>query len=522
MYANVLEIFENGALRHFPDKRGICCRDRSVNFRELDVLSKRCAWKIYETLRSLDIGEDILRPIAVLLPRGIEAIVADLGITYSCNIYTNLDIGSPDQRLLTIVDQLDVSIVITDDNGYRRLSTAGLPEDRLLHIEEAIHDGVSCDESMICERLASIIDTDPFCIINTSGSTGRPKSATISHKGMIDYVDWIIKQLGLNENSTIGNLSPFFFDLYMAEFQVCLATGAEFVVLPEQMSMFPVRLLEYMKRTEVNFILWVPTTMVNIAKMKVLDRIDMSGLKIVCFAGEVFPIKHLNYWRRRLPHAMFVNLYGPIEATVTCTYYVVDRELKTDEPLPIGFPNKNSDVLILSESDRLASSGEYGELCIRGSSVALGYWNDVHRTREAFVQNPLNGRYRDIIYRTGDLVYRIGEGPIIFVGRKDLQVKHLGYRIELPEIEQAMLNLSFVENACVFYSAREKAIVGVYEAEVQQSAVEMHNLLSKVLPKYMIPKTFRWTEHLPQNANGKVDRIRVEHDFATPRTETPP
>ena len=184
----------------------------------------------------------------------------------------------------------------------------------------------------------------------------------------------------------------------------------------------------------------------------------LDGLKKVLFIGEVFPTKHLNYWRRHLPAAMFVNLYGPIEITVACTYYIADKQLADDEKLPVGFPCRNSDILILNEQNQPVKVNEPGELCVRGSSLALGYWNAPERTAKAFVQNPLNPHYRELIYRTGDLVYLNEQSEIMFIGRVDFQIKHLGYRIELGEIEHAVLQVDGMRNCCVVYNQNQKEI----------------------------------------------------------------
>ena len=210
---------------------------------------------------------------------------------------------------------------------------------------------------------------------------------------------------------------------------------------------------------KVNFIFWVPTIMVNIANLDLLSQFPLPELKNVWFAGEVFPTRSCNYWRRHLPQAQFTNLYGPIEITLDCTFYDLDREFKDHEPLPIGNACRNTDILILKEDDRAAAPGELGELCVRGTSLALGYYNDRQRTAQAFCQNPLNTKYPELIYRTGDLVYVNDRGEVMFAGRKDFQIKHQGYRIELGEIENAAMNCPEIRNCCVHYDKDKGEIV---------------------------------------------------------------
>jgi D-alanine--poly(phosphoribitol) ligase subunit 1 len=219
--------------------------------------------------------------------------------------------------------------------------------------------------------------------------------------------------------------------------------------------------------------------------------------------------RHLNYWRRKFPEALFSNLYGPTEITVDCTYYIVDREFADDDPLPIGFPRRNMDILVLTEENLPAAVGERGELCVRGTSLAHGYWRDPEKTAAAFTQNPLNLSYPERIYRTGDLVYRNERGEMFFVGRKDGQIKHMGYRVELGEIETAAVGIPEIGNACAIYDAAGSRIVMFYEAEHELAPAYLRKSLLQKLPKYMIPTVFSHEAELPLNANRKIDRLQL-------------
>ena len=273
--------------------------------------------------------------------------------------------------------------------------------------------------------------------------------------------------------------------------------------------MFPSKLVEFLNTQPINFIFWVPTIMVNIANLDLLANIKLERLQKVLFIGEVFPTRHFNYWRRHLPRALFVNLYGPIEITVACTYYIADHELPEEEKMPVGFPCRNTDILILNEQNQLAKGNEQGEICVRGSSLALGYWNNPERTAKGFVQNPLNPHYPELIYRTGDLGYWNDRGEIMFLGRRDFQIKHLGYRIELGEIEHAVLQVDGVRNCCVVYNQNKKEITLFYECDKELAPGFIRERLSPLLPKYMLPTLFNWMELMPRNPNGKIDRQKL-------------
>ncbi|SPE41520.1 Amino acid adenylation domain-containing protein (fragment) [Candidatus Sulfopaludibacter sp. SbA3] len=264
--------------------------------------------------------------------------------------------------------------------------------------------------------------------------------------------------------------------------------------------------MEYMRERGINFVFWVPSVLMQVANLDILANTALPPLTQILFAGEVMPCKQLNYWRKWFPAALFSNLYGPTEITVDCTYYNVERELADEEPLPIGFPCRNSDVLILTADNRPAAAGERGELCVRGSSLALGYWNDPEKTAAAFVQNPLQPHYPERIYRTGDLVYHNEAGEIVFTGRADQQIKHQGYRIELGEIETAALSLPAVRHACAVYDRAKSQIVLFFEADRELDAAFIRKALGPLLPKYMFPSVCTQMASLPLNPNGKTDR----------------
>jgi D-alanine--poly(phosphoribitol) ligase subunit 1 len=503
MQINVLEYFEKGALTKYREKVAVKEANRQYTFEEIGRFAKNLAALMLKR-------KDMIRqPVPVFLPKSAENIVADIGILYSGNAYANLDIKSPPQRLQRMLDNLNPAIVITSRAQVAALHALGIPEEKLLLVEEARVPESIHDNAMLLKRLDSIIDTDPYCVIHTSGSTGIPKGVGLNHRSTIDFADWAFDRLGLDGSEVMGSLAPIYFDAYTLEFCTMMAKGATWVVVPEQYAMFPVKLVEFVASLPINFIFWVPTIMVNIANLNLLAQVKLDRLQKVFFIGEVFPTKHLNYWRRHLPEAMFVNLYGPIEITVACTYYIVDRELADDEKLPIGFPMRNTDVLILNEQNQPAQVDEQGEICVRGSSLALGYYNNPERTAKGFVQNPLNPHYPELIYRTGDLGCWNCRGEIMFFGRKDFQVKHLGYRIELGEIEHAVLQVDGIRNCCVAYNQNKKEIVLFYECDKELAPAFIRERLSVSLPKYMLPTVFNWMELMPRNPNGKIDRAKL-------------
>jgi D-alanine--poly(phosphoribitol) ligase subunit 1 len=448
------------------------------------------------------------RPIATYLPKTNDTAASFLGALLSGNCYAPLDVKAPLPRIHAIVDHLDPVLILTTKELGAQLASGGIDRDRLLLL-----DDVSDNDAAIPDQWLRLIDTDPVYIIHTSGSTGKPKGVVIAHRAVIDYIDWARDCFQIDEHCVIGNQAPFIFDNSTLDLYLCFACGATLHLIPEDLFLFPLRLVEYLADKAINFIFWVPSVMVSVADKRVLDKVSSLSLKKVLFAGEVMPAKHLNIWRSRFPGALFANLYGPTEITVDCTYYIVDRDLRDDEPVPIGRPCRNTDVLILNDQNQPCRNGERGELCVRGSSLALGYWNQQAQTSVAFVQNPINPHHPELIYRTGDLVYKNEREEIIFVGRKDFQIKHLGYRIELGDIEHFALQVSGIRNGCVLYHQEKKEIVLVYEADSEMDPGRIRSELGRDLPKYMWPTSFRRLSELPRTTNGKIDRQQLAMEY---------
>jgi amino acid adenylation domain-containing protein len=423
----------------------------------------------------------------------------------------NLDIKTPLDRINNIISLIEPKLIITNSMYFKQIESLGMTLP-ILNIDTIDFENGLIKEEFLLNRLSKLIDTDPYCIINTSGSTGTPKGVVLNHKSFVDFIEWSVDTFKFSEDEIIGSLSPLVFDIYSYELCMLMSKGSTIVLIPDSLAAFPIKILEILVKEKITFLFWVPTIMVNIANMGLLEKIHLPSLKTVWFAGEVFPTKQFNYWKNNLKDCLFANLYGPIEITLDCTYFIIDRDIPDDEPLPIGIACRNTDILILNEEDKLVEKGEEGELCVRGTSLAMGYFNNPEKTALAFVQNPLNNSYPEIIYRTGDVVLVNERDEIVFKGRKDSLVKHLGYRIELGEIEHVIVNtLKIAKNGCVVYNSIKKEITLFYEASNEISVAEFRKELTKSLPKYMIPTVYIFMQELPRNTNGKIDRLYLKN-----------
>ena len=501
MKINLIELFEE-TVKGYPQKVAVIDKDREITFSDLQKKSLQLA----STLIALGIGQN--KPVGVFLDKSIESVYADLGILYAGDFYMNLDIKTPAERIRNIIQLVEPAAIISTSRQIKSIEGIIPQTVKVVLLDEA-DEAAEVDAKAIVGRLSTIIDTDPSCIINTSGSTGTPKGVVLNHKSFFDFIEWALETFHFGDDLVMGSLSPIVFDIYSFELCMLMTKASTLVVLPAHLAAFPAKILEVLEQHKVNFLFWVPTIMVNIANMDLLSTFKLESLKTVWFAGEVFPTKQYNYWHHHLPQTTFANLYGPIEITLDCTYYIINKEIPDEEPLPIGYPCHNTDILVLDDEDRLVKDVNVeGELCVRGTSLAMGYYNNPEKTAAAFVQNPLNKAYPEVIYRTGDIVCYNEEGLIMFKGRKDNIVKHQGYRTDLGEIEHVIINtLKLVKNGCIVYNHAEKQITLFYESPEEIPVPQFRMEIGKVLPKYMIPTVYHRLEQLQRNTNGKIDRL---------------
>lgn len=504
MKITLLEYFEE-TIKKKENETAVIEGNERISFRELRLMACGIAGALAQVIEPVKSA-----PVAVFIPKSIWGVAVDLGILYSGNAYMNLDVKTPQNRIQNIIRSIRPAAIISLTR-YK---------DKLPNYDGEVICADELDLHAYCDdfnelRNKCIIDTDPMCLINTSGSTGTPKGVVLNHRSFIDFTQWSLDTFDFCDEEIIGSLSPAVFDIYSYELCLLMRKGATLVIIPESYAVYPVKLLQILNEEKVSFIFWVPTIMVNIANMGLLEKIPPQYLKWVWFAGEVFPTKQFNIWRKQLANTKFANLYGPIEITLDCTFYIVEREFDDNEPIPIGYPCRNTDIILLKEDDTPADPGQEGEICVRGTSLAGGYYNNWEKTNAAFVQNPLNTSYPEYIYRTGDLAFENEYGELIFVGRKDTLIKHSGYRIELGEIEHVAINtLKVVNNCCVVYNKEKKQIVMIYEEQEGLDEKEIRMVLSSELPHYMLPAKYIAINEMPRNANGKIDRLFLKEKYS--------
>lgn len=500
MQTNILEFLEH-TVKRVPDKVAFCDETQSLTFGQ-----------VYQQARA--IGSFLHReglykkPVVVFMHKQPKTIVAFFGTIYAGCYYVPLDDEMPRHRIDLILQTLNPSAVICDATTQPMM--AEYDQDCNIYLYDEI-SVASVDDTALAQIRDKQLDVDPIYIVFTSGSTGVPKGVTACHRSVIDYIEQLCEVMRFNDSSIFGNQTPLYFDACLKEIIPTLKYGATTVLIPKQLFMFPIKLVEFLNTYHINTICWVVSALTMISAFRTFDKVRPEYLHTIAFASEVFPMKQFHIWKGVLPNARFINLYGPTETTGICCYYEVDREFALDEVLPIGRPFHNTEVILLDENDKVPAQGEQGEICIRGTRLTLGYYRNPEVTNKAFVQNPLNDLYPELIYRTGDIGRYNDRGELVFMSRKDYQIKHMGHRIELGEIEAIAAMHDDISICCCLFDNVKKKIILYYVGDLEPKDAAVY--IKEKLPRYMVPNVIKKLDVMPQTPNGKIDRKLLKDTY---------
>ena len=493
MQTNILEYLEATAPR-LPDKIAYSDGTDDLTFSELSHYARALGSALAER-------GYYRRPIAVLMKKHPHTIATFYGCVYAGCFYVPLDIEMPTTRIELILQSVNACAIITDQKGSAIAKALNF-DGEILSAEALFESKI--DDVALQRVRAKQIDTDPIYVVFTSGSTGIPKGVVACHRSVIDYIENLSAELGFSEDSVFANQTPLFFDAPLKELMPVIKFGATAYLVPKKYFAFPMSLCDFLNKHKVNTVCWVVSALTMISGMGLLEKNPPKYLSTIAFGSEVFPPSQYAMWRKAFPNAKFFNLYGPTEATGMSCVWPASRELEEGESVPIGHPFRNTDLMLIREDGTEADEGEIGEIYLRGTCVTMGYYNDPTRTDEAFVQNPLQNAYPERVYRTGDLAYRNARGELVFVCRRDAQIKHMGHRIELGEIEAAAQKCEGVNRACCLYDSIESRIKLFYAGTTEKETLTAY--LREYLPKYMMPTVICHLPVLPLTPNGKIDR----------------
>lgn len=486
----------------YPEKTAFADVKTEITYRELLVKVNHAASVLVKRVKR---GQ----PVAVFMDKSVEAVTAFLTIARAGGFYVMLDIRQPAARLEQILHTLQPECILTDAAGERK---KGLLPGMYETIPFETMLGDRGDESLLLQREGQYCDTDPLYAIFTSGSTGTPKGVVVSHRSVIDFIGCFTDIFHISDRDVIGNQAPLDFDVSVKDMYSTLKCGATMQLIPKQFFSFPTKLLDFLCERNVTTLIWAVSALCMVTTLKGFSYKIPEHIDKVLFSGEAMPIKHLRMWKEAIPDAMYVNLYGPTEITCNCTYHIVREADYEEETLPIGIPFPNEKVFLLDEQNqKVEAADQKGEICVAGTALSLGYYNNPQQTQKAFVQNPLHSAYPELIYRTGDLGFYREDGLLVFSGRKDFQIKHMGHRIELGEIEHAMESLEGIDRAVCIFDEKKNRIMGFYQGEPDKKAV--NKALGKLLPSFMIPNVLEKKEAFPLTKNGKIDRKELMAEY---------
>lgn len=517
---NVLEFLEQ-SVRKYPERIAFRDLGEEISYRNLELLCKKMAVFIREQTGSTG---DVGRPVVVYIDRNIRSIISFLAVAYSGNFYVPVDGTLPKERIQSILSTLQPVLQIDARKKEKKeeqiLSFAECME--RLNVAVATSDGkntaqfvvpgelTESEKQTISTVMEGMIDTDPLYSIFTSGTTGVPKGVLISHRSVIDLVHRFDEVFDFPEYPIFGNQAPFDFDVSVKDIYNSICQGGTVVVIPKSYFVMPQSLLPYLDDNQVNILIWAVSALRIVHNFKLFDACVPHSLRYIMFSGEVMRIRTLNYLKEYLSEVTYVNLYGPTEITCNCNYYIVDREFKEDEALPLGksFPNTRVFLQDVDTGEKITESERQGEICVAGTCLALGYYAAYEQTNKAFVQNGAISAYASLIYQTGDLGKYDSEGNLYYVSRKDHQIKHMGHRIELGEIELVVNAMEQIRMACCVFDEKKERIVLFY-ASGEACDKEIRSAIRSKLPAFMMPAAFCRMDALPMSKHDKIDRNRL-------------
>lgn len=508
--------------QHNPDRIAVRFSGQSMTYGELDQRSSQLAHVLLQN--GLSRGDRV----GIHMNKGLESAVAMYGIMKAGGAYVPLDPFAPVSRIGFVIQDCGIRHVIAKSNKLANLEQILATDTPLAYVigvdqqDNRAATWIPWDQVYQAPHQLpelNLTEQDLAYILYTSGSTGTPKGIMHTHRSGLSFAEWATETYDLRSEDKVSNHAPLHFDLSTFDFFATAIAGATTVIIPEAFTKFPANLSRLIESEKISVWYSVPFALIQLMQRGDLQEHDTSSLRWILFAGEVFPTKHLRQLMSILPDIRFSNLYGPTETNVCTYYHVAEIPEDTDETIPIGKPCTNIEDLVVDSDDQPVPPGEVGELLIRGGVVMKGYWGQPEKTRAGFYRRPAFDQFEDLFYRTGDLVQLDSDGNYRYLGRKDRQIKTRGYRVELDEIEVALLAHDSVHEAAAFpvpdgqgSNLIEAAIVLKENRWVEESEIVEH--LGNRLPPYAVPVKIDFLTEFPRTSTGKINRRELQAQAA--------
>jgi amino acid adenylation domain-containing protein len=502
---------------HHPDRLAVVDGERTLTYAQLECRSNQVA----HVLQDAGVGPGCR--VGLYLDKSADAVTAIHGVLKAGAAYVPLDPLSPTARLALILDDCAVTCLVSSSDktsSWGELIRVAAPPQALFVIDgdpsdpdpraglPPVFTRAAMDAASTSPPRARNGPDDLAYILYTSGSTGNPKGVMLSHTNALAFVDWARRIFSVSPADRLSSHAPFHFDLSVFDLFAASTSGAAVVLVPPGTSVLPVQVRKFMESQGITVWYSVPSVLSMLAIRGGLQPGDLPDLRLVLFAGEVFPTKYLRELMAVLPAARFANLYGPTETNVCTWYEVPSLASDEDEPIPIGRPIEGVEAFGVDDDGLQVEVGDTGELYVGGPTVAKGYWNDPERTARSFVPDP-RPNAGGLCYRTGDLVQQLSDGNLRFLGRIDAQVKSRGYRIELGEIETALVSHEDVVE-CAVLAVPDELVTNRLKAFVvvtgSPSAADLTRHCGDRVPHYMVPESISFVDALPRTSTGKIDR----------------